>query len=1564
MSSTDSSTLPSPPGPSNPSQGPRNPGASSSSSPISSTFVFGFDSPTPSVPLSSTAAAHNQSSGHHHAASGHPRSASTPHHGTVEPPLASTVLDESQRPKPTATTPTPKLAQPASSARGRSATISSPQSTPSKHLQRPTSSSGLAFSNPSSPEKKRTTTWLESIRAEDGTLLDRGSTPLPVPQPTFHGSGSHSSSSATLLPDNSSKLTLTISSHSQLAVPSSPEAGNRRRLFGRSNSIREIGRGLPGETSKESKGLLRRMGSKNFFGNFNKEAMKSTDTVGSLGQGEDSASVKGGDSSSSTKLGSLPSWARRRGKSGPKGEYEGGRQSPTVSEVGTCQGLPSGRDSIDSCASSASTSEVASNPNRSPKRISNMALGNSGGLGAPAPPLSAPNGEGIPKRLSGWIFGMLGNEGQPAPDTSEIKPTSASEHPSSSSREGSTDFGPPANRNGQSQASTVSAGTASSTRSKTGNLLYSLTGGRAKASNTANQSGTGAGAGIGGVGLDKALKYFLDSESLANQGDEGIWLLGVWHGPCSDDKDMVVKETSATDRGISHALPDPLVDRAPGGQHNARSETITSATVRKLAQCHSKGERQDGEGRSTDDVERKHDASSPPRSPRTPSPISATSLSLPSSDRQSQEPEIVARNPPTPQSSPHVSRTFQRSTQPGKLVAAPDLTKNAAASQTMSTTSSSASTQSSAARSNHSLDWQATSFHPDFSSRIWCTYRNHFAPIARDGSISDQAAGAAAAAALALAQKGPSSQIPEKASTQANTAAGRTWLGRRLGETTSTGDGFSSSPSQSSAAGGSNTAYSGGVAGMVSASAPASSPPVSAVGGFGEKMGIPNLWGRATAAAQAAGFSRSGLTTDAGWGCMLRTGQSLLANALLDIHLGRSWRSCGPPIPIMNVDRSDSGVSSSSAQSSSIADWKRRRKQYVTYVKLLSWFLDDPSPSCPFSVHRMAREGKRLGKEVGEWFGPSTAAGAIKQLVAECPEAGIGVTVASDGVFYLDEVRSAAAAVDQGVGPSAKGRSCHTWQRPVLILIGIRLGLDGVHPMYYDSVKETFSFPQSMGIAGGRPSSSYYFMGFQGSSLFYLDPHHVRPAVPFKHPPPQFAPASTMSQTRDNTDIASVASLQDDEEEWWINAYSESQLATFHCDRVRRMPIKSLDPSMLLGFLVKDEHSLEDLCVRIKTLPKTIFSFADSPPRWAEDDDFDPSMESVSESSVDGDAQENDSDTDDEGDEDAARSGCERSEGIQFPGDDDTSSVGREPNSAHKMARDRRLGAIHHPSTLQAANGQKLTPLNRAAEHRPAHDLRQFSASSGRTARSPSMARETSLDPATAATPSSSATLPPSPSTNGNLGDESFSSAAFSDSEAGSAWEEVSEGGTVAGWTNGATAPITGQGGSSAERDDWSNVPPLTSSPHHVDPDHEQQQFTMVEGRSVALPSGPDSNKSSSSFESRSYSPDFVEVPPNRAEDRLLQPSAQCIVPNPPNAEAEHLNRIDTQSKPHPFIAPPSHQDAPTDDPKIEAQSPVPRVLKAVVSGIGGSHPSLPLTASQELAAIRNPRFEDSDDDF
>lgn len=212
------------------------------------------------------------------------------------------------------------------------------------------------------------------------------------------------------------------------------------------------------------------------------------------------------------------------------------------------------------------------------------------------------------------------------------------------------------------------------------------------------------------------------------------------------------------------------------------------------------------------------------------------------------------------------------------------------------------------------------------------------------------------------------------------------------------------------------------------------------------------------------------------------------------------------------------------------------------------------------------------------------------------------------------------------------------------MLVGIRLGIDGVNPIYYETIKvrtlytqksnllrccgqALYTFPQSVGIAGGRPSSSYYFVGSQADNLFYLDPHHARPTIPLRPPPsvtngretpeserryqrhqrmptspartstikPNSPPtpsplAYSYSTTSNSTTSSSSLPLSSsptphphlsEDEEHYVNAYGSVELRTFHCERVRKMPLSGLDPSMLLGFLCKDESDWEDFRRRV-----------------------------------------------------------------------------------------------------------------------------------------------------------------------------------------------------------------------------------------------------------------------------------------------------------------------------------------------------------------------------------------------
>ncbi|KAI9308725.1 hypothetical protein BJ944DRAFT_259709 [Cunninghamella echinulata] len=330
--------------------------------------------------------------------------------------------------------------------------------------------------------------------------------------------------------------------------------------------------------------------------------------------------------------------------------------------------------------------------------------------------------------------------------------------------------------------------------------------------------------------------------------------------------------------------------------------------------------------------------------------------------------------------------------------------------------------------------------------------------------------------------------------------------------------------------------------------------------------------------------------TDIGWGCMLRSGQSLLANALLIHFLNRDWRRA--------KDKSD-------------PTWR-------TYVKIAHWFLDELSPRAPFSIHRIALLGKQLGKNIGEWFGPSTISQVIQALVSDFPPAKMAVYIATDGVIYRNDVfdvstgkkprgefgylmskahadteKEEARKIYNQSSSIANSNSSNTSTiditttttipstsssvlitptfKSTLILVAVRLGIDHLHPTYYPALKACFQLPSFVGIAGGRPNSSLYFMGLQNDELIYIDPHFSRCALETKE----------------------------------LMEYTEEDLATYHCTIPRKIHISQIDPSMLLGFYCRTEDDFNTLCEQIEEINQhytAIFSIQDNSPGYDEDE--------------------------------------------------------------------------------------------------------------------------------------------------------------------------------------------------------------------------------------------------------------------------------------------------------------------------------------------------------------------------
>lgn len=90
--------------------------------------------------------------------------------------------------------------------------------------------------------------------------------------------------------------------------------------------------------------------------------------------------------------------------------------------------------------------------------------------------------------------------------------------------------------------------------------------------------------------------------------------------------------------------------------------------------------------------------------------------------------------------------------------------------------------------------------------------------------------------------------------------------------------------------------------------------------------------------------NQGAFTSDTGWGCMIRSGQSMLANTLATLRLGRDWHVGG---------------------------------KEQDHKALLALFADDPE--APFSIHKFVEHGaEACGKHPGEWFGPSATARCIQ----------------------------------------------------------------------------------------------------------------------------------------------------------------------------------------------------------------------------------------------------------------------------------------------------------------------------------------------------------------------------------------------------------------------------------------------------------------------------------------------------------------------------------------------------------------------------------------------------------
>eukprot|EP00040_Diaphanoeca_grandis_P005624 m.33750 g.33750 ORF g.33750 m.33750 type:complete len:425 (-) comp16866_c1_seq2:591-1865(-) len=244
-------------------------------------------------------------------------------------------------------------------------------------------------------------------------------------------------------------------------------------------------------------------------------------------------------------------------------------------------------------------------------------------------------------------------------------------------------------------------------------------------------------------------------------------------------------------------------------------------------------------------------------------------------------------------------------------------------------------------------------------------------------------------------------------------------------------------------------------------------------------------------------------SSDVGWGCMLRSGQMLLAQALLMCCLGRGFRV--------------------HAQGGNL-------RKHDEIIKL---FDDTLSEGSPYSVHHLLRIGSSYGVKPGAWLGPSSVCTALSRAVNAV---GYSEIYGHLGCYVALDCMVSKAAIQKLTDSNDPNDPEF---RPVLILVPLRLGVEKLNTLYITALQTVFSYKECVGMMGGKPGHSLYFIGFQDGEMIGLDPHKCQQCF-------------DIDETADST----------------INQ-------SFHSTTPRKVKFVAVDPSMAIGFVCRSQAELE-----------------------------------------------------------------------------------------------------------------------------------------------------------------------------------------------------------------------------------------------------------------------------------------------------------------------------------------------------------------------------------------------------
>ena len=299
-------------------------------------------------------------------------------------------------------------------------------------------------------------------------------------------------------------------------------------------------------------------------------------------------------------------------------------------------------------------------------------------------------------------------------------------------------------------------------------------------------------------------------------------------------------------------------------------------------------------------------------------------------------------------------------------------------------------------------------------------------------------------------------------------------------------------------------------------------------------------------------------TSDAGWGCMLRASQMILAQGLCKLYSINTLNDfCNQfiayfydnKIPTkymckINNESKNKNLAKSQKENEVIYDeFEIIDKIDLPFINLSSEFIkglenmskrniDQEFITPPYSIRnfiKVENHVNKKGKKVGDWFSNYDTTRLIYTINKDMNnhnDCDFKILNFNDSIIYIEEIlENCFEKIEEEINESngfeilsisdIKSPEClnndvenkiyifqgknYIFKHKFIIFVSVRHGLYLLDDGMYKEVFKIFDIETNIGFIGGNNTKAFYFIGKCDKNIIYLDPHYVQETIPLNN---------------------------------------------------------------------------------------------------------------------------------------------------------------------------------------------------------------------------------------------------------------------------------------------------------------------------------------------------------------------------------------------------------------------------------------------------------------------------------